>query len=305
MNTVRRIDTFPAGFTCTTGCFWVGTIAGDYLWFPPSDGYWLLRVHRLTGAMTAYNSGFTMGGFTMSSTINFGGAAYDRSTQRVFMVPFRASHLVWVDASPSTTGTMGYCPTWPGGFSGGSMRFVGGFNHQDTERLWMFPYQANMVIRVNPSDCSMIGVNGISVSGGKYHGFGYDGEITAYLPPFQVTSILKLNILSGVFTNVVTSWPTGYGGGSYRFGGAACDGPNMWLAAYYANMIVSVDRATDAMTGYNNWPNGFNPSNLAMKFLSCSFDGMYVWFVGLKDLSLLRMDPSTGVLIAFENCDPC
>ena len=289
--TETTFSTFPVAFSCSASCFTGMIPVDEYYWILPYKQAMIVRMHRVTGVMSGWNT--WPGGVTLG-TIPFHGA-YHTGTRTIWMVPYFASHVTSFHVDTQATA---YCPTWPGGYTAGSGSFWGSFIERNF--LWMSKYGANMIVRVDLTDCSMTGHNNWPSGGystGSHLGGGYDGESGGWFAPYTSNQILRVDVNTGVMTGYA-AWPTGYTGATGRLAGAVFDGMrSMWSAPMSANMFVGVDKDTGVMTGFNAWPSGFSLGTSG--FESLTTDGTYLWGGPRAASHIVRIEIETGVITAF------
>ncbi|MEK4508269.1 cadherin-like beta sandwich domain-containing protein [Paenibacillus sp. FSL K6-2524] len=187
---------------------------------------------------------------------------------------------------------------WPSGFSKGSSAFVGGV--YDGTSIWMIPYNANEILKVNPSTGEMTGYSnwpaGFTKGSNAFAGGVYDGT-NIWLIPYSADQIIKVNATTGVMTGY-SSWPGG-SKGSDQFIGGAFDGTNIWLAPYSGSRLIKVDAMTGGMTSYNSWPSGTVLGSYP--FIGSIFDGTSIWLIPSSADRLIKVDPSTGEMTGYTN----
>jgi hypothetical protein len=187
---------------------------------------------------------------------------------------------------------------WPSGFSRGSSAFVGGV--YDGTSIWMIPYNADQLIKVNPSTGEMTGYSnwpvGFTKGSNAFAGGVYDGT-NIWLIPYSANQVIKVNATTGVMTGY-SDWPGG-SRGSEQFIGGAFDGTHIWLTPYSGSRLIKVDTTTGAMTSYNSWPSrtilGSYP------FVGSIFDGTNIWLIPNGADRLIKVDPATGGMTGFNS----
>ena len=135
--------------------------------------------------------------------------------------------------------------------------------------------------------------------------------ITAHAQPFQdglgnsysgapgshLGQAVTMHGFSDFPAGVVTSGAKASG----KFSGAVYDGTYIWLIPMNAKTVVRVNPVTGAMTGYNNWPAGFNSAG-EYKFRSGIYDGAgNIWLIPFAASSLVRLNTATGEMTAYSN----
>ena len=135
--------------------------------------------------------------------------------------------------------------------------------------------------------------------------------ITAHAQPFQdglgnsysgapgshLGQAVTMHGFSDFPAGVVTSGAKASG----KFSGAVYDGTYIWLVPMNAKTVVRVNPVTGAMTGYNNWPAGFNSAG-EYKFRSGICDGAgNIWLIPFAASSLVRLNTATGEMTAYSN----
>ncbi|WP_375105294.1 cadherin-like beta sandwich domain-containing protein [Paenibacillus sp. RS8] len=187
---------------------------------------------------------------------------------------------------------------WPSGFSKGLSAFVGGV--YDGTSIWMIPYNADRLMKVNPSTGEMTGYSnwpaGFSKGSNAFAGGVYDGT-NIWLIPYSADRVIKVNATTGVMTGY-SSWPDGSRGSELYIGGTF-DGTNIWLTPYSGSRLVKVDTTTGAMTSYNSWPSGTVLGSYP--FQGSVFDGTSLWLIPSGVDRLIKVDPATGDMTGFNN----
>ncbi|QUG42773.1 cadherin-like beta sandwich domain-containing protein [Psychrobacillus sp. INOP01] len=188
--------------------------------------------------------------------------------------------------------------TWPNGFTKGSTSFAGGV--YDGTNIWMIPYNANELVKVNPSTGEMTGYSnwpaGFTKGSNAFAGGVYDGA-NIWLIPYSANQIIKVNAITGDMTGY-SSWPGG-SKGSEQFIGGAFDGTNIWLTPYSGSRLIKVDTTTGEMTSYNSWPSGTSLGSYP--FYGSVFDGTSIWLIPNGADQLIKVDPATGDKTGFNN----
>ncbi|WP_010276616.1 S-layer homology domain-containing protein [Paenibacillus senegalensis] len=230
----------------------------------------------------------------------FAGGVFDG--QSIWMLPFDADRVVKVD---SVTGQMTGYNDWPAGLDlggSGAGLFVGSFRGGafDGENIWMVPYNASHVVKVNTATGEMTGYNNwpaeftkeiYAFSGGIYAGN------SLWLIPESADRVIELNTETGEMTGY-DAWPAGFTKGSYSFAGGVYDGRNIWLIPYSADRVVKLDTETGEMTGYDAWPAGFAKNPYA--FAGGVYDGQNVWLVPLNVLQVVKVNTLTGEMTSYD-----
>jgi len=187
---------------------------------------------------------------------------------------------------------------WPSGFTKGSSAFIGGV--YDGTSIWMIPYNANELIKVNPSTGEMTGYSnwpaGFTKGSNAFSGGVYDGT-NIWLIPYSAKQIIKVNATTGEMTGY-SSWPGG-SRGSEQFVGGVFDGTHIWLTPYTGSRLIKVDTTTGAMTSYNSWPSGTSLGSYP--FVGSIFDGTSIWLIPNGADRLIKVDPATGDMTGFNN----
>lgn len=187
---------------------------------------------------------------------------------------------------------------WPSGFAKGSSDFVGGV--YDGTSIWMIPYNADRVIKVNPSTGEMTGYSnwpaGFTKGSNAFAGGVYDGT-NIWLIPYSANQVVKVNATTGEMTGY-GAWPGG-SRGSDQFIGGAFDGTDIWLTPYSGSRLIKVNTTTGAMTSYNSWPSGTTLGSYP--FHGSIFDGTSIWLIPNGADRLIKVDPATGDMTGFNN----
>ncbi|WP_168214684.1 S-layer homology domain-containing protein [Lysinibacillus sp. S2017] len=187
---------------------------------------------------------------------------------------------------------------WPSGFSKGVSAFAGGIF--DGTSIWMIPYNADQLIKINPATGEMTGFSdwpvGFTKGSNAFAGGVYDGT-NIWLIPYSANQIIKVNATTGVMTGF-SDWPGGTKG-SDQFIGGAFDGTNIWLTPYSGSRLIKIDSVTGAMTSYNSWPSGTILGSYP--FYGSIFDGSSIWLIPNGTDRLIKVNPDTGDMIGFNN----
>jgi len=202
-------------------------------------------------------------------------------------------------AANEVTGTAftGY-QTWPSGFTKGSSAFAGGV--YDGTNIWMIPYNADRLIKVNPSTGEMTGYSnwpaGFTKGSNAFAGGVYDGR-NIWLIPYQADRVVKVDTTTGVMTGY-NGWPGG-SRGSDSFIGGTFDGASIWLTPFSGSRLIKVDKATGVMTSYNSWPSGTNLGS--NPFYGSLFDGTSIWLIPNGADRLIKVNPANGNMTGYTN----
>ncbi|MFC5699669.1 hypothetical protein ACFPVX_00125 [Cohnella faecalis] len=144
---------------------------------------------------------------------------------------------------------------WPSGLTKGSSGFIGGV--YDGTSIWMIPYNADRLMKVNPSSGEMTGYSnwpaGFTKGSNAFAGGVFDGT-NIWLIPYSANQVIKVNATTGEMTGY-SGWPGG-SKGSDQFVGGVFDGTHIWLTPYSGSRLIKVNITTGAMTAYNSWPSG-------------------------------------------------
>ncbi len=238
--------------------------------------------------------GFTKDGYA------FAGGIFDG--QSIWMLPFNADRVVKVD---SDTGQMTGYNSWPSDLDlgeGSSSLFVGSFRGGafDGENIWMVPYNASQVVKVNKATGEMSGYNhwpeGFTKGANAFSGGIYAGK-SLWMLPASADRVIELNTETGEMTGY-DAWPAGFTKDPYSFTGGVYDGRNIWLIPYNADRVVKLDTETGEMTGYNHWPEGFRKDPYA--FAGGVYDGQNVWLVPLNTLQVVKVNTLTGEMNSYD-----
>ncbi|MFD2328353.1 S-layer homology domain-containing protein [Cohnella sp. GCM10020058] len=191
---------------------------------------------------------------------------------------------------------------WPAGLNRGSFAFSGGIF--DGQNVWMIPYQADGVLKINKDSAEMSvykdwpsGFNKVSTSSAFAFSSGvFDGQ-SIWMIPYSADRVIKVDKDTGVMTGY-NNWPAGTTSiGMTAFSGGVYDGHDIWLIPAAVNKVVKLDPATGAMTGYDSWPAGFNGAG---GFRGGLFDGRYVWLIPSSANQVVRFDPATGAMVGYS-----
>ena len=119
-------------------------------------------------------------------------------------------------------------------------------------------------------------------------GFGYSGAATSGSPLSDAIEMTGYDAFPAGIT------------GTAKFSGGVYDGAgNIWLVPINADRVVRLNTATGAMTGYDNWPAGFDAA-ATMKFRGGVFDGQGgLWLIPNYAGQIIKLDTATGVMTGY------
>jgi len=187
---------------------------------------------------------------------------------------------------------------WPSEFAKGSSAFAGGV--YDGTNIWMVPYNADRLIKVNPSTGEMTGYSkwpaGFTKGSNAFNGGVYDGT-NIWLIPYNADQVIKVNATTGVMTGY-SGWPGGLRGSDLFIGGTF-DGTNIWLTPLSGSRLIKVNAATGVMDSYNSWPSGTTLGS--NPFHGSIFDGDSIWLIPNGADRLIKVDPATGDMTGYNN----
>eukprot|EP00759_Apiculatamorpha_spiralis_P046688 PhF_6_TR42924/c0_g1_i6/m.65100 len=189
---------------------------------------------------------------------------------------------------------------WPTSFTKGTDAFMGSVYDADRNALWLIPFSATHVVKMDVDTGVMTTYNswpsGFTKGTLSFVGGSFDGT-TLWMAPYYATAVVGINAITGVMTKY-DAWPSGVAiGGTGAFTGTTFDGTKLWLAPNQADRIVSVDVSSGAMVGYNTWPSGFSAPGA--KFIGAIFDGTYVWMCPVASNQIVRVTPSDGSMVGY------
>jgi len=131
--------------------------------------------------------------------------------------------------------------SWPTGFTKGTSAFCGGVF--DGENIWMFPCNADRVIRINTATGTMTGYNswpaGFSKSTNAFCGGAFDGE-NVWMIPRNADRVIKMDT-TGTMTGYV-NWPAGFNKGNDAFAGGVFDGKYLWAIPNSADRVLKIGK---------------------------------------------------------------
>lgn len=187
---------------------------------------------------------------------------------------------------------------WPSEFTKGQSSFAGGVF--DGENVWMIPYNASHLIKINSTTGDMTAYNnwpnGFTKGSNAFAGGVFDG-VSLWLIPYSANQVIQVNITTGEMKGY-SNWPGG-SRGSDQFIGGAFDGTNIWLVPYSGSQVIKLDTHNGEMTSYNSWPSGTTLGSYP--FNGAIFDGTDVWLIPSGADRLIRIDPSTGDMTGNTN----
>jgi len=101
--------------------------------------------------------------------------------------------------------TMKGYSSWPTGFTKGAYAFIGGTYDKNTKDIWMAPYYANQVVKVNAITGAMVGYSGwpsgFSKGNQAFMG-GVETNTDIWLVPAAASMVIKINKSTGVMTRI-------------------------------------------------------------------------------------------------------
>ncbi|GAA0361825.1 S-layer homology domain-containing protein [Bacillus horti] len=229
----------------------------------------------------------------------FSGAVFDG--EYIWMIPYRAGQVVRFHPE---TGQMIAYGGWPAGYAPGPDHFANGAFHSgvfDGESIWLIPYDANMVVQLDPLTGEMQGYDAWPDDVGesyKFSGGYFDGE-SIILVPHNSKVLVELNPATGEMEGY-DSWPDDFQWGlnGAAFAASVFDGENVWMLPYEANQIVKFSTLTKEMTGYAEGPIGVNLS--ADRFIGGAYDGERIWMAPITTEYALAIHTLTGELEKYE-----
>lgn len=197
--------------------------------------------------------------------------------------------------------TFSLLSNWPPGLTGvGQLAFTGGVF--DGKAPWLVPYNADRVVRIDPSSGNMTGYSnwpgGFNKSNQAFIG-GVFAYSSIWLVPSNANQVIRMSLSTGDMT-VYHNWPAGLTGlGNGAFAGGVFDGTSIWLVPYNANQVVRIDPATGVMTVYSGWPAGFVKGSGA--FIGVVLARNAIWLVPYNADRVIRMNLSTGGMTGYSD----
>lgn len=229
---------------------------------------------------------------------SFVGGVYDG--RDVWMIPFNVSHVVKVDG---TTGDLTAYGDWPDELDLGSDSFFAGSFQggvYDGEYIWMIPYNASHVVRLDPATGEMAVYGdwpeGFVKGNHAFSGGIFDGEYL-WMIPASADRVIRLDVDTGEMTGYM-NWPAGANLGANPYVGGVFDGLNIWFIPYDADQVLMLNTQTGAMTGYSGWPSGFTKQSAA--FGSGVFDGENVWMIPFNADQVVKIHTATGEMTRYD-----
>lgn len=179
---------------------------------------------------------------------------------------------------------------WPFTKSTSSSYYGGAF---DGQYIWLAPSGGQKIVRFHPVDGTMTRYNAPSET--SYSGAVFDGSsiwlVPAEAPVTKVTADGTVTTFPGM--------PTGFeGGDGASFVGGVFDGTSVWLVPAESNMVVKINPATGAKTGYTSWPAGFTKGSDG--FQGGVFDGQSIWLVPYSADRLVKVDKDSGAMTGYN-----
>jgi len=204
-----------------------------------------------------------------------------------------------MDASPIIFNEMTGYNSWPAGFTKADYAFYSGVH--EGSNIWMTPYSADRVIKVNTNTGEMIGYNswpaGFTKGNNAFRSSVYDGT-NIWLIPFNADRVIKVNTNTGEMIGY-DSWPAGFTKGFSAFAGSVYDGTNIWMIPHNADRVIKINTNTGEMTGYNSWPAGFTKGFVS--FAGGVYDGTNVWMIPHTADRVIKVNTNTGEMIGYDS----
>ena len=174
--------------------------------------------------------------------------------------------------------------------------------------VWMIPWNANMVVRVDTTNGSMVGYYGwptspAGITAGTTNKFVggvlYNGYL--WMAPYNTNVIVRVNLTDGTMTGY-NSWPTGFTNTITNFAGAILDenSGSMWMIPYGTNMVVKVNLSNGGTTGYALPSNVTLNSGSTGKLNGGILDGNgYIWMAPEGTNYIVKLNISNGAMITY------
>eukprot|EP00759_Apiculatamorpha_spiralis_P052890 PhF_6_TR6046/c2_g2_i1/m.8747 len=168
---MKGYNNWPVGFTKGTYAFAGGVYAANSIWAMPhsADRIMRLQTHTRTISKSLIHTVYIQDGTGFSGVATSIRILNDRIQM------------------------LGY-NTWPGGFSNVNWAFIGGV-YDGSTYIWMVPYDADRVIRVDTSNGAMTGYNswpaGFTKGSSAFWGGVYDGT-SIWLVPCNADRVVRV-----------------------------------------------------------------------------------------------------------------
>lgn len=229
----------------------------------------------------------------------FAGGVFDG--KNIWMVPHSADRVIKLDPK---TGQMTDYNDWPSGFQpeSNNLSFNGSFRGgvYDGNNIWMIPYSADRVVRLDKNTGEMSGYKNWPAGFTKpimaFSG-GVDDGNNIWLIPYNADRIVKLDKSTGNMTGY-NNWPAGFSKSSSAFSGGVYDGRNIWMIPLQADRVIKLDTVTEEMMSYNRWPDGFT-KNWETTFFGGTYDGENIWMIPYGSDQAIKLNASTGEMTGY------
>lgn len=158
----------------------------------------------------------------------FAGGVFDG--QNIWMVPAKADRVIKLDTA---NGRMTGYDDWPSDFSLDSGQSLGAFRGgvYDGESIWMIPYDADQLIKLDKHTGEMTGYHswpaGFSKQSHAFSG-GVDDGKNIWMIPQNADRVIKVDKSTGSMTGF-NAWPAGFTKSYAAFSGGVYDGRNIWM----------------------------------------------------------------------------
>jgi hypothetical protein len=272
--------------------------AAERVWLIPIDATQILSVERRTGEMN---------GFRPTSGVTFGSSRYRSGAligDTLFLCPYLLPAVPVVGFNVRNY-TMTSFSGWPHTASIGFGEFAGAAS--DGERMWMYPFTGSTLVAMvarGPQLGNMTAYSAwpYTIGSTPFGGGVYDGHGTLWLIPLSQDAVTSVDTTSGTMRGF-TAFPPGFQTSwnptiVEQFRGGCYGSQRIWMAPNTATHVVSVDRTTGYMEGFNTWPAGF--INGTKKFGSATFDGQRVWMTPQQVNMIVALDTDTGVMSGYD-----
>lgn len=232
----------------------------------------------------------------------FAGGVFDG--QNIWMVPAKADRVIKLDTA---NGRMTGYDDWPSDFSLDSGQSLGAFRGgvYDGESIWMIPYDADQLIKLDKHTGEMTGYHswpaGFSKQSHAFSG-GVDDGKNIWMIPQNADRVIKVDKSTGSMTGF-NAWPAGFTKSYAAFSGGVYDGRNIWMIPVLADRVIKLDTVTGEMTGYDQWPDGFAKSSNTT-FGGGAYDGENIWLIPYGSDQLIKLDAGTGQMTGYPIVAP-
>ena len=244
-GTMTGYNGWPNGVTLGSSSFWGSVYDGNgHVWMIPYTASHIVKINTANGNMSRveWPAGNTNPQFA------FSGGVYDGT--HIWMIPYNATATgAKVMKINVATGAMEELE-WPTGFVRRSAAYFGGV-YDGNGNVWMIPYTANFVMKIDTATGAMTECTGWPwsapgfdlQSGGRFSGGAFDGRYI-WMAPVNCTRIVRVDTAAGINQGKMEAYDwsglTSFTKGPLAFMSGAFDGENVWLIPSNADRVVKL-----------------------------------------------------------------